>query len=638
MALLRVDDHYPPLAPLAAGPAFGGADPRRPTFFLNQVALALLIGATYALGKRHSSEATGILAAIAVSSFPIVSTQSRMFMLDLPDAAMTALALLALCRADAFRRAAPSFVFGATLGLALLTKWTVIFFLAAPLAFELIRAARLPDRGMRIRNGNAALLFAAAISFPWYSAHLWNLARDSAKFSYDVGVREGDPAVLSVKSLVFYASSLPAAVLAPWALLFLAGLALAARDRFRRSQLLFLSLAAGWAILTLIRNKDSRYVIPMLPVVAVVAASALDAFRIRFRWKAVAAGSLAAISLGVAWRRDPPVREDWPIREAVGFLRSERIAKPRLRVVPDWPYFERHGFEYTAEEARFPLDVGMWFHFPAFTDFVLTKSGDQGERPEPKAIMREVEDPQSDFPLLFRPVWEHTLPDGGVARIYARRVVPAPADPEEIVRRLRSAAADLAAAYFRNVEGLQIDVDPYSDGETRSGRFRRVEIRIAGAAIRGKRPGSPALVLRNVRLEASDIVVNPYRLLREGTIEVLSLREAAPSFELREEDASEYLASILAGPGRVRFASGAISIDANPRGRVPTISLSIEPRIVAGENLGFDVTRFRVGGLPLPSALAAMLTAGNNPIFKPMPCFLRMDSLRVDRGIFAVNE
>lgn len=638
MALLRVDDHYPPLAPLAAVPAFGGVDPRRPTFFLSQVALALLIGATYALGKRHSSEATGILAAIAVSSFPIVSTQSRMFMLDLPDAAMTALALLALCRADAFRRAAPSFVFGATLGLALLTKWTVVFFLAAPLVFELLRAARQSDRGMRIRNGNAALLFAAAISFPWYSAHLWNIVRDSAKFSYDVGVREGDPAVLSVKSLLFYASSLPAAVLAPWALLFLAGLALAARDRFRRSRLLFLSLAAGWAILTLIRNKDSRYVIPMLPVVAVVAASALDAFRIRFRWKAAAAGSLAAISLGAAWHREPPVREEWPMREAVEFLRSQPVSRPRLRVVPDWPYFERHGFEYHAEAARVPLDVGMWFHFPAFTDFVLTKSGDQGERPEPKAIMREVEDPRSDFPLLFRPVWEHTLPGGGLARIYARRVVPAPAEPEEIVRRLRSSAADLAAGYFREVEGLQINVDPYSAEETRSGRFRRIEIRVSRAATRGGKSSSPALVLRNVRLEASDIVVNPYRLLREGTIEVLSLREAAPSAELSEEDASAYLGSILRGPGRVRFSSGAISVEARPRGRAPAISISVTPKMVAGGNIGFVVNRLRLGVLPFPAALAEMLTAGNNPILKPMPCRVRLDSLRIENGILALNE
>ncbi len=637
-SLLRVDDHYPPLAPLAAGPAFGGADPRSPTLFLNQAALALLIGATYAMGKRYSSEATGILAAIAVSSFPIVSMQSRMFMLDLPDAAMTALALLALCRADAFRRAAPSLVFGATLGLALLTKWTVVFFLAAPLAFELLRAARSSERGRRLGNAGAGLLLAAAIPLPWYSAHLWNILRDSAKFSYDVGVREGDPPVFTAKSLFFYASSLPAAVLAPWAFLFVGGLALAARDRFRRGRLMFFAILGGWAILTLIRNKDSRYVIPMLPVIAVVAASALDAFRVRFRWKAAAAGLLAAISLGAAWRTDPPVRENWPIHEAVEFLRRQPVSRPRLRVVPDWPYFERHGFEYAAEEARFPLDVGMWFHFPAFTDFVITKSGDQGERPEPKEIMREVEDPRSDFRSLFQPVWEHPLPDGGVARIYARHVAPAPAEPDEIVRRLRSAAADLVAAYFRDVEGLEIDVDPYSDGETRSGRFRRIDIRISTAAIRGKKPGSPALALRNVRLEVSDVVVNPYRLLRDGTIEVLSLREAAPSVELREEDASEYLASLLRGPSHVRFSSGTISIEAHPRGRIPAISLSLEPRIVAGENIGFHVTRFRVGDLPIPAAIAGMLTAGNDPILKPMPCRVRLDRLSIEGGVLALNE
>ena len=552
---------------------------------------------------------------------------------------MTALALLALCRTDAFRRSGASIVFGAALGLALLTKWTVVFFLAGPLAAELLRAARQADRWRRLRAAGAALLFTAAISAPWYTAHLWNLARDSSKFSYGVGVREGDPPVFSPKSLFFYAASLPEAVLAPWAILFAAGLALAARDRFRRNRLLLLSLASGWAILTLVRNKDGRYLMPMLPAIAAVSASALDSLRVQLRVKAAAAALLAAISLGIAWRRDPPVREDWPIREAIEFLKTRSVPKPRLRVVPDWPYFERHAFEYYAAAARFPLDVGMWFRFPTFTDFVLTKSGDQGDRPEPKEIMRTIDDPRSDFPLLFRPAWEHPLPGGGLARVYERRVVPVPADADEVLRRLRSAAQDLAGRYFGDIEGLRIDVDPSPANEIRSGRFRRVAIGIASAAIRGRKASAPALPVRNVRLEAFDLAVNPYRLLREGEIEVLSLREAVPRVELREDDASRYLSSVLSGsPARVRFSRGAVEVETRPRGRSPGISIALRPGIVSGENIGFGVDRFRLGGVPLPAAILEALSAGNNPILKPMPCRVRLDTLRIDGGAFRLNE
>ncbi len=640
-ALLRVDDHYPPLAPLVTSPIFGlhDSDPRIPTFLLSQAALALLLAATYGLGKRFASEETGVLAAMAVAAFPLVSSQSRTFMLDLPDAAMTALSLLALWRCDRFRRPGSSLLFGVAFGLALLTKWTVVFFVAAPLAFELFQTFRQPDRRVRLRNAGSAIVVASALALPWYLAHLWNLVRDSSKFSYDVGVREGDPPVASARSLLFYASSLPAATLLPWTLLFAAGVADRARDRFRKGAMLFLSIAAGWVILTLIRNKDSRYVIPLLPSVAIVGASVLERIRFSFRAKAALVISLAAISLWLTWKREPPVREEWPVREAVAFLRTQSIARPRLRVVPDWPYFERHAFEYEAEAARFPLDVGLWFRFPTFTDFVLTKTGPQGERSEPASIMRAVDDPRGDFRLLFKPVWEHALPDGSVSRIFARDVTPSEASPEEIVRALRSAAIDLADRYFGQMEDARVEVDPDSGNEIRSGRFRRVRVRIARAVIRGRRPGSPSLPVENVRLEARDLAVNPYRLLREGKLEVLSLGEVLPSVEVSEKDASDYLRAALRDEsGRLTFSRGEISIQARPGRSSPVVALTLMPRIVAGENIAFSISRFRFGGFPLPARLAEALAAGNNPILKPMPCRVRLDRLRIEDGLLALND
>ncbi|MGH9443850.1 MAG: LmeA family phospholipid-binding protein [Thermoanaerobaculia bacterium] len=637
-ALLRVDDHYPPLAPLAASPAFAAEDPRAATFFLNQAALAILIFATYALGKRHSSEAAGVLAAMAVTAFPMVSMQSREFMLDLPDAAMTSMALLALWRAERFRRPGPSLLFGLALGLALLTKWTVVFFLAAPLAFEILRAAREDDRWERLRNAAAGLLAAAAMSFPWYGTHLWNLARDSGKFSYGVGVREGDPPILSPRSLLFYASSLVAAVLLPWALLFLAGLGLAARDRFRRSGLLALSIAGGWTILTLVRNKDARYVIPMLPAVAVLAVSALDAFPIPFRARAAFVAAFAAVSIGIGWKRNPPAREKWPVQEAVAFLARQPVARPRLRVVPDWPYFERHGFEYFAESARSPIDVGSWFQFPTFTDFVVVKTGEQGEREEASRLMADIENPRGDFPSLFRPVWERPLPDGSRAMIFKREISPVPAEPSEVIGSFKAAALAFARRYVTGLEGAEIDVETISPVETRRGHFQRVVFRAESGAIAGKKSGGLALPVRRAALEVRDLTVDPYCLLREGRIEILALGDARPSVEVDDAGVNAYLAALPRFSGRVHFANATITAEGRLRGGGPGISLEVEPRIVGGDNIGFITRRFSVAGVPAPSWLASALTAGNNPILKPMPCRLRLETLRVENGILAVNE
>jgi hypothetical protein len=246
--------------------------------------------------------------------------------------------------------------------------------------------------------------------------------------------------------------------------------------------------------------------------------------------------------------------------------------------------------------------------------------------------MREVDDPNGDFPRLFRPAWEHRLPDGTVARILRRDVIPVREDSGEVIRRLQQSATDLAARYFREAKDIRIDVEPESDIETRRGRFRRVEIRIREAALGGRRTSSPLLYASGIRLEALGLEINPYRLLREGKLEVLGLREASPSIEVRDADASAYLSRLLRGPASVRFSGGRIRVAAEPPRRMPAFALDIELRIDHGDNLGFRVRRARLAGIPVPPLLVEALTAGNNPILKPMPCRVRLEGLSIDDG------
>ena len=639
--ILRVDDHYPPLAPLVAAaltaPWKPAPDPS--ILVLGQLSLALLLFAVLAIGRDLFSPAAGAAAAILVATFPLVSGQSRQFMLDLPDAAMTSLCLLALLRSRRFEKAGPSLAFGAIFGLALLTKWTCAFFVAAPAAGALFTGLRAPGFRKRARHALSAAFAASTIAFPWYAAHLWGLLRDSTKFAYDVGVREGDPAVRSLASLIFYPARLNGAILLPALALLVTGAILILARRDARGFLPMLWILGGTVILTLIRNKDARYVIPMLPAVALVAAVPLA--RLRLTVACLAASAVGALGLVTAWRREPPVREQWPIPEAVDFVRlsSPGNSRPRLRVIPDVPFFERHAFEYAAEASGEPIPVSTWFRFPSFTDFVLTKTGAQGDRPEPSALMREIDDPRAPFASLFRLRWERPLPDGSVARIYAREIVPVEAEAGEVVRRLQAAIAAELASRAAAIEDPNVAVETLSDDATRRGAFRSITISARSLRLLLGRKGAGSLLLHDLSLRCVSVSIDPHTLMREGKLRLLTVEEVVPRLRVSESDVNTLLAPGSSGvSGAVRFAGGRIEAsNVTPR-HGPPIDASLEPKIVDGNNIRVDIRRLRVAGVPLPATIGQAIVSGNNPVLKPMPCRLRLNDLRVDGGSLSVNE
>jgi hypothetical protein len=629
--ILRRDDHYPPLSPLTAALLSLPFPPKPdvPVLLLDQVALAILLVAVFLLGRDLGDEQTGALAAAAASSFVLIAIWCHTFMLDLAETAMTALVVLLLWRSDEFRRRRTSCALGVALGLALLTKWTCLLFLLLPFAYSLWRALRRVEAGRLHRLTNAALVLALAllIALPWYSDHLWNLARDFSIFGYRVGAEEGDPPVFSVRSFLYYARGLAPAILLPWVGLFLVGVFSLFRSRSRLKPILFLWLIGGWTILTLIRNKDERYLMAMLPAVALVATAWLSGARIPARVRIAVVGLLVLLSLGLSWRRDPPRKERWRVAEAVDYLRSRATSfpAPRIRVVPDCPFFERHAFELYAGIARLPLDVGGWYNFPAFTDFVVTKTGSQGGNPRAEALARQIEG-GGDFDKLFKVKWEAALPDGTAGRIYEREISPVPVPADAVIARLELSCLALATKHLQDIQGWRFEVAPYSEEETRRGHFRRVSLHAESAAF-------STLRVSSLGVEAGDVVVNPYRLLRDEDLEVLHLGEATPRLSVSEAEVNRYLRSRLRGtPAGIEFRNGSLRAF---RGRS---ELELRLELVAASNIRFEIQRVRLGGLPIPAFLVQFLAHGNNPILRPMPCRIRLESLQIENGVLAVNE
>jgi len=92
----------------------------------------------YGIGKEFGDEVSGIaVCALSVSS-PHILLFSRMFFLDFPQTAMTALVFYLVLKSEYYRNTLFSILVGAMLGLSMITKWSTIFFIFLPLIWSVV--------------------------------------------------------------------------------------------------------------------------------------------------------------------------------------------------------------------------------------------------------------------------------------------------------------------------------------------------------------------------------------------------------------------------------------------------------------------------------------------------------------------
>ncbi|MCK6503218.1 glycosyltransferase family 39 protein [Myxococcota bacterium] len=179
---------YPPLVYLWTALAFtlGGVSvevARLAVVAFGLVLLPSLAGIGRQLGGRLGGLA---VLSLAVAS-PVPWFTSRMYLLDYPQAAMTAAALWALVASDGFRRRGPSLAVGVLLALSMLTKWSTGYYVVVPLAWAALAAPGRQPRAWRLWALGAAqvawVVGAGAVSLrmcsrpdQWVSQGWWLLA------------------------------------------------------------------------------------------------------------------------------------------------------------------------------------------------------------------------------------------------------------------------------------------------------------------------------------------------------------------------------------------------------------------------------------------------------------------------------
>lgn len=439
----------------------------------------VLVASVYGLGVMLLGQTVALWAVVLVMLLPALVRLRLEFLLDFPVAAMVVLVLWLLTLWRQERRRDRTWVLaiatGLALGAALLTKQTALQFLLVP--FLWTGGIALGQRHWeRLAQGVLMAVLALQVCRPWLTANWLLMLTSSKRATLDSALKEGDPSLLSLDAWLYYLRQLPAQV--TWPILLLGGLGLvyggwiyrgwaasqpgtqvqglrrgtgtAMRDRSAGGRLwasgmavhplrwLGVFLVGTYGLCSLNPNKDGRYSVPWLPVLALVLAYGLVQWPRRVRWLGVGVafgavlvqmfplgGEAIARYLSPAGAFHPEIQPQWPHTEIVKtMVEAEPFWQSTLGVLPSTPGLNQHNLSWAGALADFQVfgrQVGVRSQDVAADerslDWFLLKTGDQGSIPasQPQMVQAVTQDP------AMQPQGRWPLPDGSDALLYHRQ-------------------------------------------------------------------------------------------------------------------------------------------------------------------------------------------------------------------------
>ena len=647
--ILERSSFYPPVVPCAAGLVYR----LLPTDAAAAEIVMLLflaggMAATYALGRALGGGSAGVAAAWIFGTAPFVVFSTLRFQLDLPLAALVVTALLVLVRTDGFTRIGWSLLAGVVFGVGMLTKPPFGVYLLPPVGWMLL--TKRHRRGLL--NAALATLVAIAVSVAWYGPRLVGMPRQIAFRAVTHAAEEGKPPTLSAAGLAFYPMSLPMQLGLLATILLIAGVVVAV---VQRHGLVLVAFVVPLVFFALLRNKDLRYTLPLLPAAAALGGSAVASLDPRLRRSLL--GVLVLLGLvqlsAVAWAvpppvtlpwlggpwvlASPPVRADWRQRDFLRAITQDRGGRAAtISIVPNDNYFSVSNFRYYAVRDELPLRLTRpWEGEPLGVDYMILKTGDQGpdfsETKSRRVIDRLARDPA--LARVYPVIADLPLPDGSTGMLRARRIVDgAAAAPDALARALEAAMRRRVGEVARDVDDLGIRLA--YDAEIARGRLQRVEVTARAAAIGElRKPDAATLRVHNLRFVADDVLVNPYAL-EAGRAELLDVgRFRLERMEIGGADLQAFVTALKGFRGtRVHLGAGWIDVVLEQPGPDVAARLRLVP--AAGRPFAIAVDRARVGWLPLPRLLVDWVLRN----FDPTPQIAARLAFPVDVARVDVSE
>jgi 4-amino-4-deoxy-L-arabinose transferase-like glycosyltransferase len=475
----------PPLTQIAAAVTqliFGTGYDR--ATLVNSFFSAILLTSVYGLGIQLFSAEVGLWAAGLCQLIPGLYQLRLDFLLDYP---LTAVVALCFCCLTVWRKSQklkvksqnfPIFsqsvrswlwaiAFGISLGMALLVKQTALFFLFAPIVWAGVEV--ICQRNIkRICQFAIALLFSVAVFAPWYRTNWLLILTGGKRATIDSALAEGDPALNTLDAWTYYWKLLPSHI--SWVLLLvpIVGLLLFKSQKLKvKSQnkndfptpdsLIWVAvfLIGAYFLCSLNINKDSRYVVPYLPVVTLLLAYGMTRWRGRWgqqiRWATVGLamfamvlnlfpiggvlGSRVVSIVSPHSNRHAYMGAEFPHEQVIEeIIQTAPYLKSNLGVLPSTLEVNQHNLNYFGALRNFQVygrQVGtrrqQIVQDGRSLDWFLTKTGEQGSVPNAQTQMVQYVEQSPDFNL--QKTW--TLPDRSILRLYHRRVPQVEVEQEQ---------------------------------------------------------------------------------------------------------------------------------------------------------------------------------------------------------------
>jgi Dolichyl-phosphate-mannose-protein mannosyltransferase len=626
-AVFSHSSFYPPLVPCLAGLVYGLLP--SDVAFGEVVVFAFLglgMAATYVLGRRFAGGGGSVVAAILFATAPVVIHHALHFQLDVPLASMVALFLAALVATEHFERVGWTALAGILFGLGMLIKPPFVVFVGP--ACVLVAAGA---RGRRAwLHASAATILAVVVALPWYGPRLFGLSTQIQNRSFKQAAEAGAPAALSPTSLAYYPLNFPAQLGVIAIVLLLIGVIVA----LRRRCWYVLAGVAPFVVFLLIQNKQMRYALPLVPMMAVtgglgfaalplggrgaagVALAAAAAFQVSSTTFAVPTAPALPVIGTLAIGATPPNGAAWPHRAIFqAIVRDGGSAPNTASVIANHGHFSAANFRYFALRDGLRLQISRaWDGEPFGIEYMILKTGDLGPAWSIDKAQRVGERMATEGALAraFPVIAEFPLPDGSVASVRARRLA---AETDVAPDALARAVADGLRARLREVardlEGLDVRLE--YDASILHGHVKRLTIAAAAANVGEWRPRQAAsLRIRDLLVVIDDALVNPWSA-RAGRFDPLDAgRLTVERATIDAADLRTFLGQVK-GLRRMSLSLGGGFVDL--AFVVPGPDVAARVRFVAPAEGLFTLVadRVTVGGVPVPAFLVDWVMGNFDP-------------------------
>ncbi|MGB5768393.1 MAG: phospholipid carrier-dependent glycosyltransferase [Crocosphaera sp.] len=415
----------------------------------------ILIISIYIIGKTLFSPQVGLWGAGLSMLFPRLYQTRLQFLIDTPLMTLTVASFCCLTvwkiQENRQKQWLWTVIFGLLWGLALLTKQSVMFFLFTPLLW-LGFSYLLQKKWQRILQLIVSFIVSSLLWFPWYRTNWIYLFSTVQNSNAIPATYEGDPPLNTLAAWTYYWQDLPLAI--GWVLLLvpLVGLLLHLLGRFPKSndnldskrvikgiQWLAIYFIGSYLVCSAIFNKDTRYIMSYLPILAVFLSYCLNLWRGKWqpvKWVTVIVAILVMftnlfpipgtenisllLSPGVSFR--PYLGKEIPVTDIIKTVKQTTPYQlANLGVIANTDAINHNTINYYGQLADFQVygrELGKKESYieqdSQSFDWFITKTGDNGFARENQLNFANTLDKNPKFTIVK--TWE--MPDKSMVTLY----------------------------------------------------------------------------------------------------------------------------------------------------------------------------------------------------------------------------